>query len=204
MGLRRSALLLDQRNVELLAALREDPRVGIAELARRVGMSAPAVRERILRLEEAGVIRGYRLELDPTALGYPISAYVRVRPAPGQLPKIAELARSLPQVVECHRVTGEDCFVLKVYLPSIDELDQVLDRFLAYGQTTTSIVQSTPVLTRSLPLPARTPIRPFFHAREGGFHFCQMSILLDYDIDERGVSGGDFPQAQFFKFIFEP
>lgn len=154
MNLRRSEFLLDRRNVELLCLLRDDPRLGISELARRIGMSAPAVRERILRLEEAGVIRGYRLELDPAALGYPISAYVRVRPAPGQLPKIAELARSLPQVVECHRVTGEDCFVLKVYLPSIDELDQVLDRFLAYGQTTTSIVQSTPVPPRSLPLPS--------------------------------------------------
>ena len=86
-------------------------------------------------------------------MGYPVSAYVRVRPAPGQLPKVAELARSLPKVVECHRVTGEDCYVLKVYLPSISDLDQVLDQFLAYGQTTTSIVQSTPVPLRSLPLP---------------------------------------------------
>lgn len=145
--------LRDRRNVELLGLLQADPRLGIAELARRVGMSAPAVRERVQRLEEAGIIRGYRLELDPVALGYPVSAYVRVRPAPGQLPKIAELARSLPQVVECHRVTGEDCFVLKVYLPSIDALDQVLDQFLVYGQTTTSIIQSTPVPPRGLPLP---------------------------------------------------
>lgn len=153
MRLQRSELLLDPRNVELLALLGDNPRLGVSELARRIAMSAPAVRERVLRLEEAGVIRGYRLELDPAALGYPVSAYVRVRPAPGQLPKVAELARSLPQVTECHRVTGEDCFVLKVHLPSISELDQVLDRFLAYGQTTTSIVQSTPVPLRSLPLP---------------------------------------------------
>lgn len=117
-------------------------------------MSAPAVRERILRLGEAGIVRGYRLDLDPAALGYPIPAYVRVRPAPGQLAKAAELARSLPQFVECHRVTGEDCFVLKVHLPSIDSLDQVLDQFLAYGQTTASIVQGTPVPLRSLPLPS--------------------------------------------------
>jgi Lrp/AsnC family leucine-responsive transcriptional regulator len=151
--LQTSELLRDPRNVELLRLLRDNPRLGISELARRVGMSAPAVRERVLRLEEAGVIRGYRLDLDPAALGYPISAYVRVRPVPGQLPKIAELARSLPQVVECHRVTGEDCFVLKIYLPSIDELDHVLDQFLAYGQTTTSIIQSTPIPLRGLPLP---------------------------------------------------
>jgi Lrp/AsnC family leucine-responsive transcriptional regulator len=127
---------------------------GWYELARRVGMSAPAVRERVLRLEEAGVIRGYRLELDPAALGYPVCAYVRVRPAPGQLSKVADLARALPQAVECHRVTGEDCFVLKVHLPTLDLLDRVLDQFLAHGQTTTSIVQSTPVPPRSLPLPA--------------------------------------------------
>ena len=154
MGLQQSELLRDRRNVELLGLLRDDPRLSTSELARRVGMSAPAVRERILRLEESGVIRGYRLELDPAALGYPISAYVRVRPAPGQLPQVAELARSLPQVVECHRVTGEDCFVLKVYLPSLNELDPVLDQFLIYGQTTTSIIQSTPVPLRGLPLPA--------------------------------------------------
>ena len=156
MRLQRSELLRDRRNVELLALLSEDPRLGASELARRVNMSAPAVRERILRLEEAGVIRGLRLELDPAALGYPISAYVRVRPAPGQLSKVADLARSLPQVVECHRVTGEDCFVLKIYLPALDELDRLLDQFLAFGQTTTSIIQSSPVPLRSLPLPGES------------------------------------------------
>jgi Lrp/AsnC family leucine-responsive transcriptional regulator len=152
-SLQRPELLRDRRNLAVLSLLRENPRLGISELARRVGMSAPAMRERVQRLEEAGIIRGYRLELDPAALGYPVSAYVRVRPAPGQLPKIAELARSLAEVVECHRVTGEDCFVLRVYLPSIDALDGVLDRFLAHGQTTTSIIQSTPVPLRGLPLP---------------------------------------------------
>ena len=156
MRLRCSELLRDQRNVQLLALLRDDPRLGTAELARRVGMSAPAVRERIARLAEAGIIRGYVLQLDPAALGYPVCAFVRVRPAPGQLAKVAELVRCLPQVVECHRVTGEDCFVLKVYLPSVSELDSLLDPFLAHGQTTTSIVQSTPVPPRSLPLPGES------------------------------------------------
>lgn len=147
-----SELVRDPRNVELLRLLRGDPRLGTANLARRVGMSAPAVRERVLRLEEAGVIRGWRLDLDPTALGYPVCAFVRVRPAPGQLLKVTDIARALPQVVECHRVTGEDCLVLKVYLPSLEKLDEVLDGFLAHGQTTTSIVQSTPVPQRGLPL----------------------------------------------------
>lgn len=146
-------MLRDPRNLELLGCLRDDPRLSVAALARRVGMSAPAVRERILRLEEAGLIRGYRLDLDPVALGFPVCAFVRVRPGPGALPRIAELARTMPEVVECHRVTGEDCFVLKVHLPAIDQLDRLLDQFLAFGQTTTSIVQSTPVPPRSLPLP---------------------------------------------------
>lgn len=154
-GLQISNLLLDARNVQILALLEDDPRMSVSELARRVGMSAPATRERIQRMEEAGVIRGYRLELDPTALGYPIAAIIRVRPMPGKLPKIAELAMSLPQVMECHRITGEDCFILKVGLDSLDNLDLILDQFLVYGQTTTSIVQSTPVPPRQLPLPAK-------------------------------------------------
>lgn len=115
----------------------------------------PAVTERVRRLEEAGVIRGYRLELDPAALGLPIAAYVRIRPNPGQLPRIAELAQQIPEVVECHRVTGEDCFILKVYLPAIEQLDRLLDSFLLYGSTTTSIIQSSPVPPRTLPLPER-------------------------------------------------
>ena len=154
-GLQISDLLLDVRNVQILALLGDDPRTSVSELARCVGMSAPAIRERIQRMEEAGIIQGYRLELDPAALGYPIAAFIRVRPMPGKLPKIAELAVSLPQVVECHRITGEDCFIMKVGLDSLDNLDLILDQFLAYGQTTTSIVQSTPVPARHLPLPGK-------------------------------------------------
>jgi Lrp/AsnC family leucine-responsive transcriptional regulator len=147
-------LVRDERNRELLRLLRDDPRMATSELARRIGMSAPAVRERLLRLEEIGIIAGYRLVLDPAALGFPVCAYVRVRPAPGQLRKVADLAQSLPEVVECHRVTGEDCFIMKVYLPGLDQLDRVLDQFLAFGQTTTSLVQSSPVPLRDLPLAA--------------------------------------------------
>lgn len=148
-----SPLLQDTVNVRILALLRDSPRMAVSELARRVGMSAPATRERLQRLEESGVIKGCRLDVDPAALGYPLAAYVRVRPTFGKLPKIMELAASLPQVVECHRITGEDCFILKVHLQSLDRLDLILDQFLAYGQTTTSIVQSTPVPPRHLPLP---------------------------------------------------
>lgn len=152
MILQRSKLLADPINLALLKELSTDPRVTTSELARRVGMSAPAVRERVQRLEESGVIAGYRTDLSPKALGYPITVIVRVRPMPGQLPKIVELARETPNVVECYRITGEDCFLMKVHLESLDSLDGVLDRFLVYGQTTTSIVQSSPVPPRALPL----------------------------------------------------
>lgn len=153
MGLHSSRELLgDKRNMRLLESLQANPRASVAELARDVGLSAPTVRERLARLEDAGVIRGYRLDLDPVALGWPLMAYVRVKPMPGQLKKIADLAAAIPQVAECHRVTGEDCFVMKVYLASVDTLDQVLDRFLVHGQTTTSLVQSTPVPLRAPPM----------------------------------------------------
>jgi Lrp/AsnC family leucine-responsive transcriptional regulator len=145
--------LLDQVNLCLLAELRENPRLPMAELARRAGMSSPAVTERVRRMEEAGIIRGYRLELDPSPLGLPIAAYIRIRPNPGQLPRIAELAERIPEVVECHRVTGDDCFILKVYIPAMDQLDRLLDKFLLFGTTTTSIIQSSPVPLRAVPVP---------------------------------------------------
>jgi len=146
-------LARDACNAKLLRLLQADPRMSVSELARRVGMSSPAVKERIQRLEDAGIIKGYRLELDPAALGLPITIYVRVRPAPGKLPKVAELAQSMPQVVECHRITGEDCFIMKIHIDALENLDRILDRFLVYGQTTTSIVQSSPVPLRAPPLP---------------------------------------------------
>lgn len=116
-------------------------------------MSAPAVRERVQRMEDAGIIQGVRLHLDPVQLGYPVGALVRVKPIAGQLPKIIELAQRTPRVVECHRITGEDCFMMRVQIESIERLDEILDAFLVYGQTTTSIIQSTPVPLRALPLP---------------------------------------------------
>jgi len=154
-----SELLVDTRNVELLALLSADPRMSTSELARRIGMSAPAVRERVQRLQECGVIKGYRLDIDSRALGYEVAAFVRVRPMPGALPRVCALAQRLPEVTECYRVTGEDCFVLKVHLRSLDGLDRILDQFLAFGQTTTSLVQSIPVPPRSLPLPSSSARR---------------------------------------------
>lgn len=144
--------LLDAVNRRLLAELHASPRITMAALARRVNMSSPAVTERVQRLERAEVITGYRMDLDPAALGLPVAAYVRVRPAPGQLPKIAELAASIPQITECHRISGEDCFLLKIHSATIEDLEQSLDRFLTYGQTVTSFVVSSPVPPRPLPV----------------------------------------------------
>jgi len=132
---------IDPVNARVLEELQRDPRLTMSELGRRVGMSSPAVTERVRRLEETGVIQGYRLDLNPAALGLPIAVYIRIRPNPGQLPKIVELAQQVSEVVECHRVTGEDCLVLKVHIPAIDQLDRLLDDFLLYGSTTTTIIQ---------------------------------------------------------------
>lgn len=148
-----SNAVLDRINRQILTELLGNPRLPMSALARRVGMSSPAVTERVRRLEESGVIRGYRLDLDPAALGLPLTAYIRVRPNPGQLARVADLARALPEVTECHRITGDDCLIVKVHLPAMDQLDRVLDQLLMFGTTTTSIVQSTPVPLRALPLP---------------------------------------------------
>jgi Lrp/AsnC family leucine-responsive transcriptional regulator len=137
----------------LLDELQRDPRLTMSALARRVRMSAPAVTERVRRLEEAGVIAGYRMDADPKALGLAVAAYVRIRPSPGQLAKVTDIAQRTPEVIECHRITGEDCFLLKLHVAGVDQLEEILDRFLIFGQTTTSIVQSSPVPLRALPLP---------------------------------------------------
>lgn len=149
-----SETVSDPLNLQILTELQKDPRLSMTALGKRVGLSPPAVTERVRRLEDMGIIKAYRLEIDPSALGLPLTAYVRVRPHSGQqLPKIAELARSIPEVAECHRVTGEDCFIVKVYLPSLEQLDRILDEFLVFGTTTTSLVQSSPVPLRQPPLP---------------------------------------------------
>ncbi|MFI5286059.1 MAG: Lrp/AsnC family transcriptional regulator [Candidatus Dormibacteria bacterium] len=145
---------IDHIDRKIIGVLGAEGRIPLAELGRRVNLSPPAVAERVQRLEHAGVITGYRAIIDPRALGYQLTAIVRVKPAPGQLHRIPELALQIPEVGECHRITGEDCFYLKVYLRSIDELTTMLDRFLAYGETTTSIINASPLPRRDPPIPA--------------------------------------------------
>ena len=148
----RAASPLDDTNLRLLAELQADARVSLAELGRRVGLSSPAVADRLARLEEDGVIRGYRAEIDPRALGYTLSVVIRIRPAPRELRKVADVARDTPEVVQCDRVTGEDCYVMRAHVRDVEHLEEVIDRFVALGQTTTSVVQSAPVPRRAIPL----------------------------------------------------
>jgi Lrp/AsnC family transcriptional regulator, leucine-responsive regulatory protein len=141
---------LDAVNLRLLEELQREARLSQAELGRRVGLSAPAVAERLARLERDGTITGYRAQVDPRALGFTLAAIIRIRPAPRQIPKVAEVARDTPEVAECHRVTGEDCFYMKVHVRSVEHLEEVIDRFTPFGQTTTSLVQSSPVPGRGI------------------------------------------------------
>ncbi|MFY1686684.1 Lrp/AsnC family transcriptional regulator [Plantactinospora sp. WMMB782] len=145
---------LDPLSLRLLAELTIDPRSSVTALARTLGVSTPTVRDRLRQLEESGVIRGYRVDIDPAAVGLPVSAWVRVRPGPGQLDRVVALARRRPEVSECHRVTGEDCFLLRVHVPDVEDLAVVLDEFLLHGTTTSAIIVSTPVPPRpTLPGP---------------------------------------------------
>jgi Lrp/AsnC family transcriptional regulator, leucine-responsive regulatory protein len=151
-SVRKENGLLDPINLRLLAELQSDARLSQAELGRRVALSPPAVGERLARLEREGVIAGYRAEINPEALGYAFAAVLRIRPAPRQIPKVADVARETPEVVECQRITGEDCFFMKLHVRDVRHLEEVIDRFTPYGQTTTSIVQSAPVPRRGVPL----------------------------------------------------
>lgn len=151
-GARAEGPLLDETNRRLLTELQDDARLSVAELGRRVGLSSPAVAERLQRLEQEEVILGYRAQLNPRALGFALSAVIRVRPAPRELGQVADLARASPEVVDCRRITGEDCYVMTAHVRSVEHLEEVIDRFALYGQTTTSIVQSAPVAARGLAL----------------------------------------------------
>jgi Lrp/AsnC family transcriptional regulator, leucine-responsive regulatory protein len=150
MASNRSDTALDTTDRSLLIELQRDARLSLAELGRRVGLSPPAVTDRLRRLETSGAITGYRAEVDPRALGYALGAIVRVRPAPRQIPKVADVARETPEVVECHRITGEDCFIVKLHVRDVAHLEEVIDRFTPFGTTTTSIMQSSPVPARGV------------------------------------------------------
>ena len=146
---------LDGIDARILSTLADDARTSIADLARLVGLSAPSVSERVRRLEEAGVIAGYTLTINPDALGLPIAAWLRIRPVPGQLQKVADLLRQMSEIVECDRVTGEDCFIARAHVRSIGALERLIDQIIPFAMTNTSIIQSSPVERRLPPIPTR-------------------------------------------------
>ncbi|MFD1558867.1 Lrp/AsnC family transcriptional regulator [Paraburkholderia silviterrae] len=143
---------LDEIDRALLAALADDGRASVSELARQIGLSAPSTSERLRRLEAQGVIGGYTVRIDPRALGYTLQAIVRVKPLPGQLHLVEEVIRRIPEFIECDKVTGDDCFIARLYLHSIEQLDEILSKVTERAETSTAIVKSTPVARRLPPL----------------------------------------------------
>jgi Lrp/AsnC family leucine-responsive transcriptional regulator len=144
-----SERVLDEVGWQILAELQENARISYTELGRRIGLTAPAVAERIHRLEEAGIIRGYRAELNLEGVGRGTVAFIRLATDQITCPRFgAIVAREFPEVLECHRITGGDSYVVKVAVPSVRELESLIDRLMPYGQTVTSIVLSSPVTNR--------------------------------------------------------
>jgi Lrp/AsnC family leucine-responsive transcriptional regulator len=142
---------LDDVDLHLLREIQANARTSYTELGRRVGLTPPAVADRVRRLEEAGVIRGYRADIDPALVGLPIAAFVRMRAAGNtECLELGERVKEIPEVLECHRVTGDDSYIAKVAVRSVDHLQDLIDRLMPYAETITSIVLSSVVTHRSI------------------------------------------------------
>lgn len=140
---------IDQR---ILEALLDNARISQRELGQRVGLTPPSVAERLRRLEERDIVRSYTVDINPQALGYDLQAIVRIRPLPGKLKAVQKLIQETPEFVECDKVTGDDCFVARLLLRSMSQLDEILDRIIDYAETNTAVVKSHPVPRRLPPL----------------------------------------------------
>ena len=151
-SLRKKNGALDRIDGLILLSRVEDARISTAEIARKVSLSPPSVAERIRRLEEAGIITGYTASIDPRALGLELAAWIRIRPMPGQFHNVAKILNGLPAVVECDRITGEDCFIARAHVKSVSELEVLIDEIVPYAMTNTSLVQSSPVERRLPPI----------------------------------------------------
>lgn len=144
--------VLDSVGQKLLRAVQENARLSFSELGRRVGLSAPAVAERLRKLEELEVITGYHAEVNPAALGYGVMAFIRLTASTEKYPRVLELAQRLPEIRECHHVTGSEAFILKVHATSIPQLESLIAQLSVFGATSTSIVLSSPVRKHTLEL----------------------------------------------------
>jgi Lrp/AsnC family transcriptional regulator, leucine-responsive regulatory protein len=143
--------MLDELDRHIIEILVGDARISLKELARRVDLSSPSVSERLRRLEERGVIRSFTVDIDPNAMGYALQAIVRIRPLPGKLHLVQKLIEGIPEFSECDKVTGDDCFIGRLHVRSIEHLDQILDRITDKAETNTAIVKSQPVRRRLPP-----------------------------------------------------
>lgn len=160
--------LLDAKGWAILRELQLDARLSFSELGRRVGLSTPAVAERVRNLQTAGVITGYRADVDPRKLGLPILAILRLNVVGDVLPRVTALVRSLPEVLECHRGTGGDSFTIKAAVATVAHLEALIDRLTPFGTTSTSIVLSSPVERRLIEKPVTAPVRPAKEPKPGG------------------------------------
>tara|TARA_B100001123_G_scaffold444693_1_gene594238 strand:- start:835 stop:1332 length:498 start_codon:yes stop_codon:yes gene_type:complete len=136
---------LDPVGWRLLRALQDDARLSYRELGRRVGLSSPAVAERVRRMEEMGLITGYRATLDPSKVGYPIMVFINLKTTGQHHQRLDNTAQTLNEILECHHVTGQDNFIIKAIVSSLIHLEDLIARLRSYGDTTTSIVLSSPV-----------------------------------------------------------
>lgn len=140
--------ILDITDWKILKELQKDARISYAELGRRINLTTPAVIERIRKLEDAKVITGYRAEIDTAKIGLPIVAFIRMSISGVDYSRIIEVAEKSNEVLECHRGTGGDSFILKVAVADVEHLQMLIDKLTPYGITTTSIVLSSPVKSR--------------------------------------------------------
>jgi len=141
---------LDDIGWALLHELQDNARLSFSELGRRVGLTPPAVADRVRRMEEAGIIRGYRLDVDTARVGLPLTAVIRVTHRGVNCLELGRIVSEYPEVLECHRITGAESYSMKVALRSVEHLQELIDRLMPYGETVTSIVLSSPVTHRSI------------------------------------------------------
>ncbi|UXI04253.1 Lrp/AsnC family transcriptional regulator [Photobacterium sp. TY1-4] len=142
---------LDAIDSQILTLLDTNARLPVAEIARAVNMSSPSINERLKKMEEHGVIAGYTVELDPESFGYPLMAIVRMRQHPGKIKQLEAMIERIPEIIECDKVTGEDCFFARICFESMSQLDDVLDKVSTLADTNTSIIKSTLVKRRNVP-----------------------------------------------------
>ena len=143
---------MDDIDQHIVTLLYENSRMPLKALADQIGLSSPSTSERLRRLEERGIIQTYTLEVSPQALGYQLQAIIRIRPLPGQSRAVQTLIEESPEFCACDKVTGEDCYIVRLFVTSMEQLDTVVERIAAKAETNTVLVKSQPIKRRLPPL----------------------------------------------------